>query len=311
LSKQKKSIIEYRNYDLDIKFPVLLLAGDRWHISDIKSGRLHFHNCLEIGICHSDGGIMELNGKPTNFKAGDITCIPRNLLHTTYSHQGTASLWSYVFFDPEELFHDYTRNQEIPVSALQNFPLMILNKDDNPRIFFLVNSIIEELKHKKSNYQTSAKSLLLALCIDILRVQGSNDLKGISAAPIENVLVISPALDYIHYNYMHHFSVDVLADLCHLSMTHFRRVFHSIMGTSPLEYLNKFRINKACSLLRSTEHTILSISEQVGFCSVSSFNRNFTNTMSMSASSWKKQLLQSESGKEWKNQSILEYDGWV
>ncbi len=311
MSKQKKSIIEYRNYDLDIKFPVLLLTGDRWHISDIKSGRLHFHNCLEIGLCHSDGGILELNGIPTDFKAGDITCIPRNLLHTTYSYPGTASLWSYVFLDPEELFHDYTRNQEIPVSALQNFPLIIFNKDENPRIFFLVNSIIEELKQKKSNYQTSAKCLLLALCIDILRAQGNNVLKGISATPIENALVISPALDYIHYNYMCHFSVEMLADLCHLSVTHFRRVFHSIMETSPLEYLNKFRINKACSLLRSTEHTILSISEQVGFCSVSSFNRNFVNTMGMSASMWKKQLLQSESGEEWKNQSILEYDGWV
>ena len=60
MSKQKKDIIEYRSYDLPVSFPVLLLTGDRWHISDIKSGRLHFHNCLEIGVCHTDEAVMIL-----------------------------------------------------------------------------------------------------------------------------------------------------------------------------------------------------------------------------------------------------------
>ena len=59
MPKPKKEIVEYRNYDLPVNFPVLLLSGERWHISEIKSERLHFHNCLEIGICHSDEAIME------------------------------------------------------------------------------------------------------------------------------------------------------------------------------------------------------------------------------------------------------------
>lgn len=125
----------------------------------------------------------------------------------------------------------------------------------------------------------------------------------------DNSLVIAPALNYIEKNYMQQFSIDVLADLCHWSPTHFRRVFHDIMGTSPLDFINKTRIMKSCNLLRSTEESILEISEQVGFHSVSSFNRYFIKIMQMSPREYRKQMIQSDKREE--NLSILEYAGWM
>lgn len=310
MAKQKKDIIEYRNYDLPVNFPVLSLSGERWHISDIKSGWLHFHNCLEIGICHSDEAIMEFYGSPTTIKAGTVTCIPRNLPHTTYSAPGMSSLWSYIFLEPEDLFYNYTFNQELSISTLQNFPLLIINKNEQPEIFFLATAIIEEMQKKKTYYRASVRGLLLALCARFLRLQDA-DSEHIPAQPPENALVIAPALDYIRKNYAHQFPIETLADLCHLSGTHFRRVFNAIMGTSPLDFLNTTRIYKACTLLRSTEATILSISEQVGFRSVSSFNRYFVKIMGMPPRAWRKQLMQSDNKDEWKKQSIIEFTGWL
>ena len=46
-TKKPKPIVEYRNYYLPSSFPVLLLTGDNWKISDVRSEHLHFHNCLE------------------------------------------------------------------------------------------------------------------------------------------------------------------------------------------------------------------------------------------------------------------------
>lgn len=77
------------------------------------------------------------------------------------------------------------------------------------------------------------------------------------------------------------------------------------MGTSPLDYVNNTRILKSCILLRSTEHSILDISEMVGFHSVSSFNRYFIKLMQMSPREYRKQMQQSE--KKAENQSILEF----
>ena len=50
MSKPKNTVMEYRNYYLPADFPVLVLTGGHWKISDIPSSRLHFHNCLEIGL---------------------------------------------------------------------------------------------------------------------------------------------------------------------------------------------------------------------------------------------------------------------
>lgn len=125
----------------------------------------------------------------------------------------------------------------------------------------------------------------------------------------ENFLVIAPALNYIEENYMQQFTIEYLADLCHWSPTHFRRVFHDIMGTSPLDFVNSTRISKACDLLRSTEESVLDISETVGFHSVSSFNRYFLKIMQISPREYRKQILKSDKRSE--NQSILEYAGWL
>ena len=108
---------------------------------------------------------------------------------------------------------------------------------------------------------------------------------------------------------MQQFTMKDLADLCHWSPTHFRRVFHDIMGTSPLDFVNNTRITKSCNLLRSTELSILDISEMVGFHSISSYNRYFTKVMQMSPREFRKQMLQSD--KMTQNQSILEYAGWM
>lgn len=313
MAKPSNTITEYRNYYLPLNFPVLLISGEYWKISDVPSGRLHFHNCLEIGICHSERGTMEFYGEPREFKEGDVTCIPRNIPHTTYSAKGTESLWSYIFFDPVALFRNLlpmgSSDFDLSVATFQNFQY-ILGRNDYPQVYFLVTSIIRELEDKKTNYQSSAKGLLLALYVELLRIQTfeSVDVTDLSQAP-ENMLIIAPALDYIETNYMQQFTIEFLADLCHWSPTHFRRVFLSIMGTSPLNYLNNTRIMKAGNLLRSTQESILDISEMVGFHSVSSFNRYFTRIMQMPPREYREKMLQKE--EKSKKISILEFSGWT
>lgn len=202
MSRRKRPIIEYRHYNLPLNFPVLLLSGDRWRISDIKSGRLHFHNCLEIGICHTDSGIMEFEDVPLPFKAGDITCVPKHLSHTTYSAPGTESLWSYIFVDPEELFRNMFSNQAItfdrPMAAYHNFHL-IMNKEEYPKVYFLATSIVEELKSQRTNYQASVKGLMLSLYVELLRIHTKEEaLVPVSKEQkkeMENINIIINALE--------------------------------------------------------------------------------------------------------------------
>lgn len=306
MPRPRQTIIEYRSYELQPDFPILLLAGERWHISDIKSGRLHFHNCLEVGVCHSDSGIIEFYGAPRHFHAGDVTCIARNVPHTTYSSPGEASLWTYLFFSPQELLRSYFQNM-LPGGGLYADMLqdcnMILPSKDYPEIHQLALMIIREMEQKPMNYKVSVRGLCLGLLMAFLRIYAKMAKKP-DEKKSGDALPIAPALDYIHANYMYDFPVEYLADLCHLSPTHFRRTFHSIMEMSPLKFIHTTRILESCTLLRSTEENVTTISEQVGYGSVSSYNRHFTDFMGCAPNLWRRTVSPIV------KPSILEYTGW-
>ena len=172
MAKPKRTIVEYRSYSLSSQFPLQLLAGDYWRISDIPSDRLHFHNCLEIGICHSDSGNLVVFDETIPFRAGDVTVIPRNVPHTTYSAPGTESLWSYIFFDPKEMLRGMLppewKNGDMYRQAYRGMPV-VFGKDEYPHLYHLTLDAIRELKEQRQNYQLSARGLLLSLCIEITR----------------------------------------------------------------------------------------------------------------------------------------------
>ena len=130
----------------------------------------------------NDSGYMEFIGKkdPLLFREGDVTCIPRNIPHTTYSSPGTESHWSYLFIDPAELFHNispnFGRDFDLSLPAFKNYK-HILSRDEYPQVYQLTMAVIKEMEEKKPHYQTSVTGLLLALSIELYRIQsegGSN-----------------------------------------------------------------------------------------------------------------------------------------
>jgi AraC-like DNA-binding protein len=199
---------------------------------------------------------------------------------------------------------DVLPDKEAILDMLHNF-YTVVKMEHNQQIYYLVRMIIKELDTKGDNYQFTVRGLLYALMFKFLDIFKAT--KGQSAQNgdmKENSLSISPALDYIRNNYMVDFSIDDLAELCHMSTTHFRRVFNSIMGTNPLEYVNQIRITNAAVLLRTTEMSILSISEEVGFQSVSSFNRHFMKVYDMTPMAFRKEMSYI------RTQDIFTYTGW-
>ena len=77
------------------------------------------------------------------------------------------------------------------------------------------------------------------------------------------------------------------------------------MGVSPLRYLSRVRVVQATVLLRTTETPILEISEEVGFRSVSAFNRNFMDVTGMKPLVYRKQMSYI------RDQSVLKCTGWM
>ena len=79
-----------------------------------------------------------------------------------------------------------------------------------------------------------------------------------------------------------------LAQQCHMSETHFRRIFQKKMNMTPIEYVNFVRVKKACELIDKTDISMEEVAEKVGFITPSTFNRNFRKIIGTSPYQWKK-----------------------
>lgn len=82
-------------------------------------------------------------------------------------------------------------------------------------------------------------------------------------------------MDYMQSNYFEKIVVDDLIKKSRLSKSTFMRIFRYASNMTPLEYLNKFRIEKAKQLLVETEASITFIALECGFYDSSHFARLF------------------------------------
>lgn len=93
---------------------------------------------------------------------------------------------------------------------------------------------------------------------------------------------MSEVLDHIENHYAEPITVQTLADLVHLSVSQFERRFKALFNITPIGYLLKIRVNRACYLLAETNTKITEIATQCGFYDHSHFIRRFTRAMGVS-----------------------------
>lgn len=91
----------------------------------------------------------------------------------------------------------------------------------------------------------------------------------------------------IQHNLYVNLSLEELAALCHLSLSSFKRKFQEVFDESPKKYLNRKKIERAAQLLQSEEYRISDIAFDVGFDSITTFNRNFQSIYAISPSAYR------------------------
>ena len=67
-----------------------------------------------------------------------------------------------------------------------------------------------------------------------------------------------------------------LAAVAHVSEAHFIRTFRATFGETPHRYLQRRRVERAMFLLRQTDRSVTDICFEVGFSSLGSFSRTFS-----------------------------------
>jgi AraC-like DNA-binding protein len=87
---------------------------------------------------------------------------------------------------------------------------------------------------------------------------------------------LMPALDFINNNYKSAVTLDILAEQCHISPNYFNRLFSLTFLVSPLNYVQKRRLEDASRLLIYTDKQIKAIAYEVGYEDAAYFSRLFS-----------------------------------
>ena len=90
--------------------------------------------------------------------------------------------------------------------------------------------------------------------------------------------LIHDAAIYIHDNYSEPVSVADIATQAHLSPSYFATVFKVLTGFTVKNYLNRYRLHRAATLLATSRKRIIEIAFEAGFLSQEAFTRSFAKT---------------------------------
>lgn len=298
--------IYYQEMPLPADFPV--------HIFSYTQGsgdwsRLHFHNGVEIGLCLEGEGLFFIENRILPFSAGDVSLIFSSQPHIARSGPGAPSRWYFITVDFRQMFCGGELVRQPGLAPLLSGgtagsrPLPgILSGSRFPPLASLLRQIIRELNQREGRYQERVKALFWVFLLHLLDMKEDVALSpderavrkdgGLSGGFSGGFSAISPALTRITNRYYEPFGVRELAADCSLSETQFRRLFRQAMGCPPLQYLHQVRLRMARALLSSTRMPVSQIAGEVGFVTLSSFNRQFQDSFGLSPSQWRREQLQ-------------------
>lgn len=148
----------------------------------------------------------------------------------------------------------------------------VIDMRDNPSCLDDINKIIYLLSTGDMQFEVKASNIIVNILTNIIiAIPHRQDMQGQQ----ERSVKIDSVIGFIEENYNKNISLEYMAKFACSSKYHFSREFKNVTGYSPYEYLIKYRINKAKSLLETTGNSIKEISRDVGFESTSNFIHTF------------------------------------
>jgi len=108
-----------------------------------------------------------------------------------------------------------------------------------------------------------------------------------SPAQMHEQSTVDLAREYIEKNHTRELSVAEIADKAAMSTSQLIRLFRRQLGTTPHNYLLRYRITHAKELLAETSLPVEVISREVGFASASNFSYRFSEMVGQSPSAYR------------------------
>lgn len=277
-----------------------LSIGDIVYLDFQPISALHYHNCLEFGICCAGTGEMHIENRIYRFSPGDISYVGANIPHFSKADTDGDCKWRWIFLDPMQLTLNENNDLLLQLKDISEKGYNgVFHPEEHPRLA----AFIHALRNHCPTYPYSdldATFLVGQILIESARI-GNVDKSKVRLKISEK---LKPALLFIRNNYMdpQKMSEENISASCGLSISQFRKLFRQDIGISLPQYINNTRMSSAAYLICNTDKKILTVALESGFYDISNFNKLFRKAFGMTPKEMRiKQRLPNRSNPERKN----------
>ena len=181
------------------------------------------------------------------------------------------------------------------IQPLLSAPFLV-TRENSPDIYEDIFNMLMQMQLEYFRQNLYSELTIYSLLMTMFVKLGTNYSNMLTTADShtgkqrEYVKQFNDLLAYIDKHYMDALTLEDTASLMGFSKFHFSRLFKDYTGYTFCDYLNYRRIKATEELLPHTELPITEIAMQVGFSSISTFNRLFRVYKKCSPSEYRSKL---------------------
>jgi len=244
---------------------------DSWH------SIMHRHPHAELFLCLDGKGELQIARERIKISKGDFFLINAGVEHTEYSDQKQQLSYIVIGASGVRFLSGWESNGAQRYCLIQG-----KNNSIEYEPYFL--DIIRELSEKKEGYLNICLSILNILFAKISR---SLQVEIASSVPMSGALNCGEIKQIIDEHFAKPITLEWLAAQAHISKYHLSHSFQRQYAISPIQYLNKRRLQEAEHLLTHTTHSLSEIGNMIGFSSASYFSQAFKRHTGLSPSEYR------------------------
>ncbi|MEW4923040.1 AraC family transcriptional regulator [Algibacter sp. 2305UL17-15] len=251
--------------------------------NDYFNAPWHYHEDYELTYIVKGSGIRHVGNNIDHFTPNDLVLIGKEVPHCWRNEMGyNDGVISVCVQWNNKTIDDFLNNN----SELQAVHSLL--EASKQGIKFTNIDFVKQISDRmiQLNQLHSGKKLINLLDI-LLDLATSNEKTLLSITKTNYHFTeksntrIASILNYIDHNYHRKISIEDMANLIYMTNSAFCKYFKKEFKRPFTNYLNEFRIRKACLLLQETDQNLLDIALNCGYENMSFFHRQFKKYLLM------------------------------
>ena len=241
-----------------------------------KNGVYHDHDYTELAYILSGKGKYLVDGMEYDVEARDLVICNPGVMHTHIVSNAEEPTIEFIAGFTDFHFKNMSQNS---IETKDDVCIFNTNGELKQALMMHCYAMIAEKEScnvgKYFMFKTHLMQMLLLIMRDIVSDEDHEQCKCSFESYNKNYAV-KQILKYLNENYNKKISLEQIAHNMYLSPVYISKIFKEETGESPINYLIKIRLERACDILvKDDDSSIKSIANQVGYEDVYHFSKLF------------------------------------